>query len=37
MNSGFGFENIVEETTNKMVKRMGRESIQVKRFLTTSS
>ena len=32
MNSGFRFEFIVEETTNKMVKYMGRETIQVKQF-----
>ena len=32
MNNGFRFENIVKETTNKMVKHMGRETIQVKQF-----
>ena len=32
MNSRFGFENIVEKTTNKMVKHMGKEPIQVKQF-----
>ena len=32
MNSGFRFENIVEETMNKMAKHMERETIQVKQF-----
>ena len=33
VNSRFGFENIVEEMMSKMVKHMGRETIQVKQFL----
>ena len=32
MNDGFRFEDIVEETTNKIVKHVGRETIQVKQF-----
>ena len=30
VNDGFRFEDIVEERTNKMVKHVGRETIQVK-------
>ncbi len=34
---GFKLEDTVEETTNKIVKQEGRETIQVKQFLTISS
>ena len=32
MKDEFRFEDIVEETTNKMVKHVGRETIQVKQL-----
>ena len=33
VNIGFGFQDIVKETTNKLMKHLGREIIHVKQFL----
>ena len=32
VNIGFGFEDILKETTNKLIKHVGRETIHVKQF-----
>ena len=32
MNIGLGLEDILKETTNKLIKHVGRETIHVKQF-----
>ena len=32
MNIGFEFKDILKETTNKLIKHVGRETIHVKQF-----